>query len=681
MASFLSTYDYRFILYRLASSRQPMAVSDALRQLAYLLESGVRPTNAQRARIVLEMNALTSNPAWSAYDTRLWYFISAAQLADLRLAPTLIRRAREEADIHLRVWGLLASARSASKKSEIEQAESSGGIHYGTIRAEAFALGREECSVFDLMLELLSTGKATVRSTVPQIRTLSTNDIELLLLAYGRGQLEFTEERVEQAFQAFIGSEGVIHDAALISEYSLWCARVRRLRTVRADWSILQEHPHLPIPRVRSAAYRLLGSKDKSTRDRNWDYLSDQIAGESDGCRFEIFSALSTRIGTYDSLQRTSDRKHLDAFIEWHMDETDPRSADRQFAFLVNNLEDKLTQEYVLEEVRASNQDRLENYIPIIRRSRRLPRRFLGELEGLGILSHQEQFDFAQPGLARGWNKVQISSSDGLSLEQVLERRFRVPELETVVIATANTREAKAVLSELRNRSDELGFEVRTETDDVLPFHEGRLKGKSGQRRAVVVRADDTGPLDATDLLRRIIDGFDAKYIFFVGCAALLDEKQTHKENTVFVARRAIDVDKREISNESASYDMDLAPGDVRVLRNVDALLDAGRFDPLNVVTNRYFLSGSAFIKSRESGERQAYVSDFPQDAVVLEMEAYAVLKAVQLRRAEGLDVAVSVIKGISDVGDENAQEGKDAAQRTATKNAMTVACALLRSL
>ena len=123
---------------------------------------------------------------------------------------------------------------------------------------------------------------------------------------------------------------------------------------------------------------------------------------------------------------------------------------------------------------------------------------------------------------------------------------------------------------------------------------------------------------------------------------------------------------------------MDNAPGDARILRNLNTIMDAGYLSSLKVVTNRDFLSGSAFENNPESAARKAYVSKFPRDAVVLEMESYAVLKAVQSRRLEGQDLAVSVIKGISDFGDGNAQIGKDEAQIRATKNAMQVVCKLL---
>ncbi len=690
MPRFLFSGEYHYILYRIADTHQVSVVADGLKYLAHTLESGVLPTNSQRTRLVFELLAILSRPAWSEYETRQWYYIATSQMADARLASSLLGRAKLETNVHLQVWGLLAASMSAGEARVLDsfRARHDKNIR---VRNEALLLGRERCGVFSTMLEVLTAGQARFDPSVINIGNAPNNDIELLLLAYGRGQLRLADSRAESSFQRFITNEGIYHESALVSEYSYWCSRVRSLQGASVNWASIDRHPHNNVQRVRSAIYRLLGSRGRETREQNWDYLSEQARMETDSCRFRIFSALSTRIGTYDTLLKTSERRHLDAFIDWHLAETDQRCMNRQFAFLVNNLDDSEVQNYLIEEIGASDQARAERYIPIIRHNRNLPARFASEMKRIGVLSTGTQLDFAESredteqrrALLRSLDlpsKIQLSAS-ALSLEDELERGFRLSTLETVVIATANTREAQTVLAQLRAHSEALGFQVTTNPSNSLPFHEGRLPGKSGPRRAIVVRADDTGPLDAIDLVRRIIDSFQPNYIFFVGCAAFLDEKQPLKPNSVFVARRAIDVDKRMEDGGGTLYDMEQAPGDLRVLRNIDALLDAGRFDPIRVITNRYFLSGSAFMKNRNSDARKDYVSRFSPDAVVLEMEAFAVLKAVQLRRAEGLSLSVAVIKGISDVGDENAQIGKDAAQRAATENAMRVACTLLAFL
>ena len=56
-------------------------------------------------------------------------------------------------------------------------------------------------------------------------------------------------------------------------------------------------------------------------------------------------------------------------------------------------------------------------------------------------------------------------------------------------------------------------------------------------------------------------------------------------------------------------------------------------------------------------------------------------LKAMAKLHAEGVETRIAVIKGISDLGDENAQHNKDQTQKEATTNALKVFVTLLRHL
>jgi nucleoside phosphorylase len=169
--------------------------------------------------------------------------------------------------------------------------------------------------------------------------------------------------------------------------------------------------------------------------------------------------------------------------------------------------------------------------------------------------------------------------------------------------------------------------------------------------------------------------------VFFVGCAALLNERHPFAPNQVFVARSAYDADKYEISSTGASYDMSQHRGDLSIIRNIEVLKIAGQFDPIRVETRRHFVSGSVFMKDKNAQLRQDVLERFPPDAVVWEMEAFSVLKALFNYRSEGSEIGVSVIKGISDFGDEDAQTDKVTKQKIATKNAMFVVTTLLKNL
>lgn len=258
----------------------------------------------------------------------------------------------------------------------------------------------------------------------------------------------------------------------------------------------------------------------------------------------------------------------------------------------------------------------------------------------------------------------------------------RTPKLERVVFSTANEREYKAVVESLKLETEMLKRRIDVQLNGILPYTRGYLPAKGGVvREAFVVRADDTGGLDAVNLLRRVVDTLNPKFIFYVGCSALLDEKYQHKNNLVFVAARAIDADKKELTTKGTSYDMDLEKSDVTIIRNINVLKASEAFDPIEVVTNRHFISSSAFSGDRNSQLRKDLIDKFPKDAVVLEMEAYAVLKEIKKYHDEGRSFNYAVIKGISDMGDENAQVNKNESQKKATANATTVIITLLKNV
>ena len=209
------------------------------------------------------------------------------------------------------------------------------------------------------------------------------------------------------------------------------------------------------------------------------------------------------------------------------------------------------------------------------------------------------------------------------------------------------------------------------------------LPTKQGQVVIDLGLAGETGGDEAADLMRRYVESESPEAVFFVGCSGLLDEKQSDpdKAGTVFVAKRAIDADKRKITDNGVVYDGDLYHGDSLLREHLRLLNSGGAFGAIRVVTNRDFISGGAFHESRSSQERKDLIARFPADAIVVEMEAYAVYRELARMRARGRQVAALVIKGISDLGDEQAQEGKEVTQVEATKNAAQVVLTLLREV
>lgn len=251
--------------------------------------------------------------------------------------------------------------------------------------------------------------------------------------------------------------------------------------------------------------------------------------------------------------------------------------------------------------------------------------------------------------------------------------------MNRVLIATSNERETKAVHGAL---VAEVGEDaVVFDSEGAVARFTAVLPTKKGQVVVDLGLAHETGGDEAVDLMRRYVSAEHPGAVFFVGCSGLLDERYPVEPGTVFVAKRAIDADKRKITDSGVEYDGDLFHGDNTLRTQVTLLKSAGTFDPINVVTNRDFISGGAFHQSRASQERKDFVRSFPPDAVVMEMEAYAVYKEVARMRERGRQISALVVKGISDLGDEQAQEGKETTQAMATGNAARVVLTLLREV
>lgn len=255
-----------------------------------------------------------------------------------------------------------------------------------------------------------------------------------------------------------------------------------------------------------------------------------------------------------------------------------------------------------------------------------------------------------------------------------------VRTLKQIFIGTSNERELKAVREAL------LGFvssekAIRLDARSLAPRFSAVMPTSNGKVKIDIGLAHETGGVEAVDLLDRYLLSDRPDAVFYIGCSGLLNEKKAAQKNMVFVAKRAIDGDKRRLTDKGAVYDADQHRGDSHI-RNVLSMMNAtGAFDPIKVITNRDFISSSAFHESRTVEERRAFVEDFPPDAVVVEMEAYALYQKVSKLRDRQIDINLLVVKGISDFGDEAAQANKEQTQHRATLNAATVVLKMLKEI
>lgn len=254
---------------------------------------------------------------------------------------------------------------------------------------------------------------------------------------------------------------------------------------------------------------------------------------------------------------------------------------------------------------------------------------------------------------------------------------------ETIVIGTANIREFKAINTLLKKETAKCGKSISINPLGQIPHNEGFVKGLNKEWRVLLIQADDTSGSEALDLIRRILNVEKTKGIYFVGCAALLNEKYKPKPNLVFSVDRAYDSDKKEISDKGTEYDKDSVKSDPVTKRILELLNgnDAFKKMKINFETRRHFISGSSFSKSNKSEFRKDLKDKFNKDAVVYEMEAYHIIKSLSSIALNKPNFRFGVIKGISDFGDNEAQTDKVKSQRIATTNAGKVFFTLLKNM
>lgn len=247
----------------------------------------------------------------------------------------------------------------------------------------------------------------------------------------------------------------------------------------------------------------------------------------------------------------------------------------------------------------------------------------------------------------------------------------------TAVIVTANRRESQGV-----REAGELmaGGTWREGLDLGMPRWILELPAGSQKMEISLVQADETGGANAVHTLNRVMESLSPRVVLFVGCAMLLDERASVEPRAVYWARRAIDGSKGEVTDSTFDFDMESASGDTPLRRIAELAAQAQELDGINLITNRDFVSVSQFLRGSNSELRKGLLAQLPRDTVVGEMEAFAVFRNFELQLQEGRHPApVGIVKGISDVGDNDAQLDKKQSQVAASRDAGIVAFHVLR--
>jgi HEAT repeat protein/nucleoside phosphorylase len=249
----------------------------------------------------------------------------------------------------------------------------------------------------------------------------------------------------------------------------------------------------------------------------------------------------------------------------------------------------------------------------------------------------------------------------------------------TAILMTANEREGRVLYETLceLNKARELPLQ----SAGTRFVYRCGLRCESGdERRIFLAQLGDIGPMSAQGAFSELLQALSPRIFLFVGCCGGLPEKSRKiVEGTVVVARQVFDYDRRTLQDGTTLYLEPAYRTPRQLLDFIRTLHIAGRFGGLQVLTNKDYASGSAFIDDKTASLRQDLIKKFPKDVVAVDMEGHAFLHAFwDLGTLQG-DLLVGIIKGVSDVSSGDGDMDETTRQKAATRNAAQVALTILK--
>ncbi len=203
----------------------------------------------------------------------------------------------------------------------------------------------------------------------------------------------------------------------------------------------------------------------------------------------------------------------------------------------------------------------------------------------------------------------------------------------------------------------------------------------NAERPVYLAQLSDIGPLTVQAAFTEILQTLSPRFFLFVGCCGGLSEKSKKlTEGAVIIARQVFDYDRRTIEGGKTLYAEPAYKTPRQFIEFVRTLHISGSFDQLNVLTNKDYASGSAFIDDRDASLRQDLIEKFPKDVVAVDMEGHAFLHAFWELGPEQADLLVGIIKGISDLSSGDGDVDEMTRQQMATQNAAQVTLSILKT-
>jgi nucleoside phosphorylase len=253
-------------------------------------------------------------------------------------------------------------------------------------------------------------------------------------------------------------------------------------------------------------------------------------------------------------------------------------------------------------------------------------------------------------------------------------------QLKPALIVASNEREGKVLHAELAKLCGVEYLELsHVKTRYIF---RGSFDGTFGSRPIVFVQLASIGLPTALSAFLELYSALKPRVILAVGCCGGLPEKSEKiAPGVVVIPRYIYDYDRQEISEAGTQYAMPPYRTPREIIELARALETADRFQRVTVITNKDYASGSAFINADKAQIRQDIVAKFPLDVVAVEMEGHAVLHGAWELGSQQGDLLVGIVKSVSDMSSGDAEEDKEARQRSAIRNSALVAMELLREL
>lgn len=247
--------------------------------------------------------------------------------------------------------------------------------------------------------------------------------------------------------------------------------------------------------------------------------------------------------------------------------------------------------------------------------------------------------------------------------------------LPKYIIVMVTDTEFKAFREALKEQDIQISA---IQNEEGLYYYPFLLHTTQGELVNCAFTRSNKAELQAQAHIYDVISKLNPQLIIMTGVCGGFDERGV-KENDVIFATSVIGYDRERITNDE--YKRGIQPQVYRTSKHLLSFITAAQVDlsekyDIAIHVEKSLASGDKLLNDRNSELRQN-ILNISSDIYGFEMEGIGMLHA--LWSAAGNQVDATVIKAVSDFGDENMQDNKDKRQFNAALGASKVTLELLK--